>query len=761
MGLSNTLLHRLFYPSSSSFGDFKKRRIYFYRLLACVGSLLMLLHGRLHLISGPAETPLFRFFFSALLLLLVGSSYFSVLIRKHFIQLSWSILYLVQLWTAYLCYSSSFSAEYSLSFLLVYALFTGITLLGTRSVVPVLSFLAYGILTLALSIYLTQDFQTSPWVLVGGVIEVAGIFSLISTWTLSILESLTEKQRQLRESRNRYLQLLDQLPMEMAIFDSDSRFEFVNSLAVSDPERRDWVIGRTNEDYFDRFYDDPEKGRTRDDSIREIISTGTVDRVRETLQTEEGTKHYERVHVPIRNVDGEVTSVVGYAIDLTEQLKREATLAERQERIEALYEATSSLLRSSSQEEVAEGVYNVLSEVFGYPFVHVGFVEDGQINPHHTVSQPEYSCPEPEPCPVDETTVVGRALQQEQAVVVEDTDQLSNDINYCDLKSAAGVPIGSHGSLLVGTPDTGSFRSADLRLIEVLGRYAALVLDRLSRVQDLEKAKQEAEEAKAEAEAASAMKSSMLANMSHEIRTPLTSIIGFSEAIESEIKHLELPDATRDNGANGSNGRNGSNGVDVSGLHRFASLITQNGHRLLNTLDGILNLSKLQAGQMELEFQHVSLSSLASQMIEEFQMQADQKDIDLDIEVSESLSVWADRSGVQIILQNLISNAIKYTQEGGQVSVRVHYSGEWGAISVEDNGIGMEEEVINKIFRPFRQVSEGRNRSFEGTGIGLAVTRRATKEMNGTLEVESEKGEGSQFTIFLPTPSENKSESTS
>ncbi len=234
--------------------------------------------------------------------------------------------------------------------------------------------------------------------------------------------------------------------------------------------------------------------------------------------------------------------------------------------------------------------------------------------------------------------------------------------------------------------------------------------------------------AKEEAEDANRMKSVFLANMSHEIRTPLTSIIGFAEAIGDEL------------------------GDGVSGpLPRFARLIEKSGKRLLQTLDGVLNLSKLEAGEMELTIEPVNLTAQAAEATDQFAPQAQNSGLHLHADLDET-PVWAraDEGAVQIVIRNLISNAIKYTNEGGEVEVRVRDAGEAVVLAVEDTGIGMDPEQVADLFEAFRQASEGLGREYEGTGLGLAVCKQAIDRMDGTIDVETEKGVGTLFIVRLP-----------
>ncbi|WP_251954890.1 sensor histidine kinase, partial [Salinibacter ruber] len=272
---------------------------------------------------------------------------------------------------------------------------------------------------------------------------------------------------------------------------------------------------------------------------------------------------------------------------------------------------------------------------------------------------------------------------------------------------------------------------------------------------EAEEARQEAEEAKEEAQEASRLKSALLANMSHEIRTPLTSIIGFAEILGREASGLELS--------------------EESPLPGYASTIERSGKRLLETLNGVLNLSKLQAGQMEMEAGPTCLPEQARLAAGELRPEAEEKGIGLELETGGDPAAVAEANegGVQIVLRNLLSNAIKYTEEGG-VTVRTYQDtyredgnqedgdqedvhpqeDSWAVLEVEDTGIGMDPEVAEGLFEPFRQASEGMSREYEGTGIGLAVTREAVAQMGGSIEVETQKGQGTCMTVRLPLAKE-------
>ena len=237
---------------------------------------------------------------------------------------------------------------------------------------------------------------------------------------------------------------------------------------------------------------------------------------------------------------------------------------------------------------------------------------------------------------------------------------------------------------------------------------------------------QELKDAKEAAEEAANLKSAMLANMSHEIRTPLTSIIGFAEVL-------------------------GGDDASEASTHDLARLIEKSGKRLLETLDTVLTLSKLEAGQMQLADEPVDVVEETDEVAKQFKGQARESDLTLHVETPKrSVEAQCDGGGLQIVLHNLVSNAIKYSEPGGQIWLRVSENDEWTTLEVEDTGIGMDEQQVEQLFEPFRQASEGVARKYEGTGLGLTVTKEAVEQMGGSIDVETEPDDGTCFTVRLP-----------
>jgi len=243
--------------------------------------------------------------------------------------------------------------------------------------------------------------------------------------------------------------------------------------------------------------------------------------------------------------------------------------------------------------------------------------------------------------------------------------------------------------------------------------------------------KQQLKAAKEEAEEMSRLKSAFLANMSHEIRTPLTSILGFAEAIGEAANTLDDVDPP---------------------VAQFADHISQSGHRLLETLDSVLNLSQLEAGSMTLSLDTVELTNEVREIVDVFAPRAEDAGVALTPCLPDApVRLRTDRGALRRIQRNLLSNALKYTEEGGQAWIRVRAEGDTVVLEVEDTGIGMAPERVSKLFNAFEQASTGPDRSHEGSGLGLAIVDHLVGEMGGTIEVATEKGVGTCFTVRFPT----------
>jgi signal transduction histidine kinase len=249
----------------------------------------------------------------------------------------------------------------------------------------------------------------------------------------------------------------------------------------------------------------------------------------------------------------------------------------------------------------------------------------------------------------------------------------------------------------------------------------------------------DAEQAQSKAEAATRAKSDFLANMSHELRTPLNSIIGFSEVLEDELLGA-LNESQREN----------------------LRYILKAGRHLLSLINDILDLSKVEAGKMELELDQVSLREVLDSALIMHREKAMRHRINLDLQMDPLTDrvIEADERKLKQILFNLLSNAVKFTSDGGSVRIRTKDMPEVQEIeiSIEDTGIGIRPEDIPKLFKGFSQLESAYDKKYEGTGLGLALTKKFVELHGGHIQVTSEFGQGSRFSFGLPQRRELKND---
>lgn len=673
----------LFHARDNGLSSEERFQLRIHRVLTLLGAILLFFGGCLEGVGyftilkplGVAHG------IAGLLVGILISSYWLQSVRRHYVNWVRGTAYVIMVWVVFVGSANRFGPRYAVALPVAYAVLAMIVVLGARTVRPVFSFVGFGLLVAAGTIVFGPPPQISPLVLLTSMVAVTTGVGLACWRQLLTMEALRTREKRLRRSRERLAEA-----QRIANLGSWERDFVRDELYWSDETRRIFGWGPEEDVRYQTFMDavHPDDRDALRDQQERLQTEGVPIDLEYRIFRPDGEERVVRERGEGEfDDDGSIRRMAGTVLDITKRVERERELERTHERMELALEATSAVVWDL---DVGSG------ETTFYPTSAVLYGAD-----IHTLDG---------------------FLQQ---VHSEDRTRVEEDLRR-------GMETGEYSA------EFRIQRDKETRWISSRGRFDFDSDGRPVRgtgvaqdVTDRKRKEQQLREAKEEAEVASRMKSSFLANMRHEIRTPLTSVIGFAEAIRTELDE------------------------DSGPIARFTHLIEEGGQRLLNTLNAVLTFSRLEAGEKDVCPESANLVEEIRRVGDLFQRRAEKAGVELRIEEPER-SAWGyvDREGLRLALRSLVSNAIKYTEENGMVWVRTRRDADVVAVEVEDTGIGMHPEKVSELFEPFRQGSEGIRREYEGSGLGLAVTRRVIDHMGGTIEVETDEGVGSCFTVRLP-----------
>ncbi|HTO30811.1 MAG TPA: ATP-binding protein [Pararhizobium sp.] len=316
-----------------------------------------------------------------------------------------------------------------------------------------------------------------------------------------------------------------------------------------------------------------------------------------------------------------------------------------------------------------------------------------------------------------------------QTSEVQLSDQRWLQINDRRTRDGGMVSVGTDITLL--KRHQVRLRESERRLMATIGDLSTsrITLERQKAELSVANANYQAE--KERAEAANRAKSEFLANMSHELRTPLNAILGFSEILQNQMF-----------------GPLGSEKYD-----EYSHDIHDSGKHLLNVINDILDMSKIEAGQMKINRETIDLAPLIEETLRFTTIPAQQKNICVDQQISSGLTITADRRAMKQVLLNLLSNAVKFTNEGGNISLRARKVCGAVTLTIADTGIGIPRSALQKIGQPFEQVQSQYAKSKGGSGLGLAISRSLTLLHGGTMKIHSTENVGTIIMLRIPDAS--------
>jgi PAS domain S-box-containing protein len=443
--------------------------------------------------------------------------------------------------------------------------------------------------------------------------------------------------------------------------------------------------------------------------------------------------------VPLKDANGRVVRWFGTNTDISERKQVEVQLAgqaqELARRAEELASSrqdleTQTLMLKSVLDSMGEGL--VAADREGHFLIWndsankllgrgASDLPTEQWTPHYKVFLPDGITP----FPPDRLPLV-RALQGESVLVelmIEHPERAGGvflEVTARPLRDNQGT-LGGGVAVLRDITE----RKAAEREVQALNQsLEARVIERTA---ELKTANQELDLRNREVERATQMKSKFLASMSHELRTPLNAIVGFSDLLAE-----------------------GTPGELNAKQKRFLNHIKEGSAHLLQLINDILDLSKIEAGQLELRCEDFQLKDTLPEVLSTIQPLVMAKNIQLEQRIETDQPIYADRVRFKQILYNLLSNAVKFTPKAGRIDIDCREDGNSVCISVADTGVGIRAEDQAVIFDEFRQIEGPAGTTQEGTGLGLAITKRLVEQQGGRISLESEFGKGSRFTFTLP-----------
>ncbi len=407
--------------------------------------------------------------------------------------------------------------------------------------------------------------------------------------------------------------------------------------------------------------------------------------------------------------------VIGIAMDVTEQHRLAQRYAEADQRLADAIESTSEAFVLWDKNDRLVMCNTHFQQAYGLPdSALVPGTERAMVNAAATRPIEERRVADADQSGLSRTTEVQLA------------DERWLQITERRTRDGGLVSVGTDITLLKRHQDR--LRESERRLMATIGDLSASRHKLERQKTELSDANALYQKEKDRAEAANKAKSEFLANMSHELRTPLNAILGFSEILVAEMF-----------------GQLGS-----PKYNEYARDIHDSGQHLLNVINDILDMSKIEAGHMRINREKVDLAPLMEETLRLTAIQAAQKSITIQHRVCKDMQMTGDRRAMKQIMLNLLSNAVKFTDEGGLVALRTHVHQGGLMLTIADTGIGIPSAAIKKIGQPFEQVQGQYARTQGGSGLGLAISRSLVRLHGGKMKIRSREGKGTVVTLLIP-----------
>lgn len=563
----------------------------------------------------------------------------------------------------------------------------------------------------------------------------------------ALLVDITERvfaERELQENERQLRLITDNLPGHFIYFDAGLRYRYVNN-------RVEQLFGKPREDIIGRHSRDIQGEaayKALVPNIQRVLAGEQVTFEQRRTSFDGSVSDYETTYLPHVGDDGQMLGFYVMSLDITERKRAEADLRLTTQAAELLRKIAVAANHADSPDEAIQVSLDELCAYCGWPighaylFSHDGSEELVSANLWHLDDADRF---EAFRSATEETTfqpgvgLPGRVVSDNASrwhTKAERSQAVKGSRNFLRIEVAAavGIETGFAIPVMVGRQVaavleffTSEAVERDEKLLSIAEQVGVLI----GRVIERQRNEQILLDAKEEAELASRSKSEFLANMSHELRTPLNAIIGFSEIINQEAK----------------------GGVGNATHREYARHIHESGQHLLSLIDDILDISKIETGAAELYEDRIDVAAIVEACIIMVRERAASSGLTLNVEMPAAAlpMLFADARRIKQVLINLLSNAIKFTEAGGAVTVKAWFNSDSGFVfQVIDTGIGIAVNDIPKALGRFQQIDSELNRQYQGTGLGLPLSKALVEQHGGSLDLQSRVGVGTTVTVRLP-----------
>jgi PAS domain S-box-containing protein len=553
---------------------------------------------------------------------------------------------------------------------------------------------------------------------------------------VTVVHDITERKKA-EQTMHEVYQIFDQMPMNVFVRDVEGRFRYINhAYETFHKVKNEDIVGKTLLEVF------PEQGILFGQNDEDVIKNGDLYSTEENMKTDSGSVTFSVTKFPISDLDGNRIAVAGLDLDISERKEAEEIIRRRAMEASLLHRATQLAAESDAFDKSLQQCVDLVCDLIGWPVGHVYLPSEDDVPELISASiwsianNKKYS----EFKKVTAKTrfkmgkgLPGRIWKTGEPVWISD---VAKDKNFprkdmCEnlnLHGAFGFPIEIRDEVVAVLEFfSDEVRPVDERLMETM----AIVGIQVGQVLERKRIADELSEAKDAADEANRTKSAFLANMSHELRTPMNAILGFAEMLAEDAEDEGNEDQLAD-----------------------IKEIIDSGEHLLSLLNDVLDISKIEAGRMDLYLETFDLTTMMSEVASTTKALVDKNKNTMEVSIADDLGeMHADVTKVRQVLFNLMSNAAKFTSDG-TITLFGERQAESGGdiirLGVTDTGIGIPEDKLDRIFDEFSQADDSTTKNFGGTGLGLALVRRFCQMMGGDVFVESTMGEGSSFILELP-----------